>query len=444
MSSVCSSKWPPKLNDENEYENWKKDIEIWCELSDLPETKQALAIHLSLTGRARVASSELSIDILKAKDGVKKLLEKLDALFLHDAGRRQFSAFHELYNLRRNDDMNINEFVSHFDHIYFKFNKQGMELPDPVIAFMLLASCKLSDTDVQLVMSAITEVTSENMKSVLKRVFGGNIGTGKFASFEIKTEPVFHSAGESSETFYANSRRGQYQHQRGTYTLRGRGNRGDLSNRPSGRNNGSRKTNPVDRDGNISRCVICESKFHWARQCPDAYENVGSFNNNSNESPASRNEDENVQLSLFMEYANVAQSHKLRNLVGDSYGSALLDTGCSTTVCGVDWLENYSNTLSVYDKESIKEEPSSSSFTFGDGATVTSLKRVTIPCYISGMRSTIETDVVTCKVPLLLSKKAMKRGKMCLNFETDTVVIEGKSIVLNCTLSSHYLLHLSM
>ena len=137
----------------------------------MPETKQASAIHLSLTGRARVASSELSIDILKAKDGVKKLLEKLDALFLHDAGRRQFSSFHELYNLRRNDDMNINKFVSHFDHINFKLKKQGMELPDPVIAFMFLASCKLSVTDVQLVMSAITEVTSEIMKSVLKTSF---------------------------------------------------------------------------------------------------------------------------------------------------------------------------------------------------------------------------------------------------------------------------------
>ena len=169
MSSVCSSRWPVKLNDEI----WKKYIGIWCELSDLPETKRALAIHLSLTGRARVASSELSIDILKAKDGVKKLLDKLDALFLLDAGRQQFSAFHELYNLRRNYDVNINEFVSHFDHIYFKFNKQGMELPDPVIAFMLLASCRLSDTDVQLIMSAIMEVTSENRKSVLKRVFDG-------------------------------------------------------------------------------------------------------------------------------------------------------------------------------------------------------------------------------------------------------------------------------
>ena len=160
--------------------------------------------------------------------------------------------------------MNINEFVSHFDHICFKFNKQGMELPNPVIEFMLYASCKLSDTDVQLVMSAITEVTREIMKSVLKRVLDGNIGTGKFASFGIKTEPVYHRAGESSNTFYANSRRGQYQYQRGNYTSRGRANRDHSSNRPSGRNNSSRKTNLVYRDGNILQFVTCESRFHWA------------------------------------------------------------------------------------------------------------------------------------------------------------------------------------
>ena len=58
--------------------NWKKDIEIWCELSDLPETKRALANNLSSSGRARVASSEVSIDILKSKDGVKRLLNKIN------------------------------------------------------------------------------------------------------------------------------------------------------------------------------------------------------------------------------------------------------------------------------------------------------------------------------------------------------------------------------
>ena len=97
-NSVCS-KWPPKLDNELHYETWKRDISIWCELTDLPPTKRALAIHLSLTGRAQTASSEIDVESLKQDDGVKTLLKKLDNLFLPDKGRRQFSAFHSLYNL---------------------------------------------------------------------------------------------------------------------------------------------------------------------------------------------------------------------------------------------------------------------------------------------------------------------------------------------------------
>ena len=82
--SKSNSKVPPKFEDESEYEAWKKDVEIWCLLTDLSEEKQALAIHLGLTGRARMASSELSVKELSDKTGVKALLTKLDSMFLQD------------------------------------------------------------------------------------------------------------------------------------------------------------------------------------------------------------------------------------------------------------------------------------------------------------------------------------------------------------------------
>ena len=40
------------------------------------------------------------MDDLKKEDGVKKLLQKLDELFLRDKGSRQFAGFRELYNIR--------------------------------------------------------------------------------------------------------------------------------------------------------------------------------------------------------------------------------------------------------------------------------------------------------------------------------------------------------
>ena len=113
----CSSKWRPKFNEAN-YENWKRDIEIWCELCELTKTKQALAIHLSFNGRARIASSEINITKLKIDTGVKTYIEKLDGLILSDKGRR--NSFHNLYNLCRTEDKSKSEFISEFEHAYYK------------------------------------------------------------------------------------------------------------------------------------------------------------------------------------------------------------------------------------------------------------------------------------------------------------------------------------
>ena len=83
-----SNKVPQNQENEDAYENLKKDINIWCEITDIDAGKRALAIHLSLTSRASVASSEIGIDDLKKKDGVNVLIKKLDSLFLADQVRR--------------------------------------------------------------------------------------------------------------------------------------------------------------------------------------------------------------------------------------------------------------------------------------------------------------------------------------------------------------------
>ena len=59
----ASLKKPPLFNEEEcDYEEWKKDLELWTLLTNLPKNKVAIAVHLSLSGRARQATSELSVD----------------------------------------------------------------------------------------------------------------------------------------------------------------------------------------------------------------------------------------------------------------------------------------------------------------------------------------------------------------------------------------------
>ena len=89
---TASMKWPPKLDDDNDYESWKEDILMLCDLTNIPEEKQALAIQLALIGQAHPATGQIGRENLK-KGGVKVLLEQLDTLYLADKCSRQFAAF---------------------------------------------------------------------------------------------------------------------------------------------------------------------------------------------------------------------------------------------------------------------------------------------------------------------------------------------------------------
>ena len=130
--------------------------------------------------------------------------------------------------------------------------------------------------------------------------------------------------------------------------------------------------------------------------------------------------------------------------MNESKEHAILDTRCSSTVCGIIWCTDYINDLTDHDRSKISEENSSKTFTFGNGVAVASMKRVTIPCFVAGLRSEIITDVVDCDIPLLLSKDAMKRANMVLRFRDDTVTVNNLPVKLDTSTSGHYMLPISM
>ena len=443
--AAASFKVPPKLDNESKYETWKKDVKLWCALTDLTKHKQALAVHLNLSGRARLASSELTIEELSAENGISILIAKLDKLFLADKGRRQFGAFNDLYKLRRRDDATVKQFIVDFEHEYYCFKQEDMSLPDSVIAFMLLSSCNLLDTDVHLVMSALSEVTYDNMKAIILRIFGSNIHNSYSSSslgsdqMIIKTEPAFVNVEHNSEIFYNyGNRRGRGRGgPRGRGGFRGARGRGLASEANVEHPKTTRKMNPKNRDGSISRCLICDSKFHWARDCPDAYERGDDGNTEVN---IQFSLDEDVQLSLYAQ----GSAGKVSVLMEESLKHALLDTGSPTTVCGEAWLNDYINSLTDHQCSLIRESESVTSFTFGDSRVFKSIKRITLPCFVGGYRATIETDVVECNLPLLMSVKSMKAAKMRWDFAEERVELQGKSVPLKKSSSNHYLIPLSL
>ena len=92
------------------------------------------------------------------------------------------------------------------------------------------------------------------MKSALKRIFGGS-PVSSTANINIKKELVYLTS---------HGKRGAQRHFRQN---RGGSNSSNKSYRQRGAR--PRGTNPLNRDGTMSKCAICESIFHWAKDCPD-------------------------------------------------------------------------------------------------------------------------------------------------------------------------------
>ena len=94
LKDTVASKYltPPALL-KDKYSTWRKEMKIWELVTSLDKTKRALLVFLSLEGTAREAVLELDTAVLNSEDGMKKLYEKLDTLFLEDVNQSAFRAY---------------------------------------------------------------------------------------------------------------------------------------------------------------------------------------------------------------------------------------------------------------------------------------------------------------------------------------------------------------
>ena len=73
---------------------------------------------------------EIEIKDLTDDKGGKKLIEKLDSLYLEDIHQSAYAAYESFEMYRRPKDMNLKEILNNFEHLHNKLKVYQMELPD--------------------------------------------------------------------------------------------------------------------------------------------------------------------------------------------------------------------------------------------------------------------------------------------------------------------------
>ena len=89
-----------------------------------------------------------------------------------------------------------------------------------------------------------------------------------------------------------------------------------------------KKQNPTNSKGEILRCNFCVSKFHFVNNCPDLPETFDS------------------DIWLYGHEHNAFLDESTDDLISETFSMALLDSGCTKTVCGETWLQQFLESLS--------------------------------------------------------------------------------------------------
>ena len=328
---------PPKLSSIYDFEDWLGETEIWQYLTDLDKKKQGPAIYLSFDENIRKTCCDIKVKDLNGDDGVDILLCKLKSPFAKDISQATIIAYDKFEIFKRPANMNIVDFMDEFERLYNNIKKHDMELSTGVLAYRLLKSADISEDKQELARPTMSSFTYNDMKKQLKAIYD-NLSTNeiKGSTTEIKVEPTYEvKTYEKSDILDGYFSRGQSNAYRGS---RGRGyNRFMENNQTSDTKrqaSDSRRVNPSNHHGRVSRCTICQSVYHWFKDCPH---NVQGSNS---------------KVTLF---THEVQKCYVQNFLGETLNLAVLDSGCTKTVHGQECLKYYSESLCDDDRKKIQE-----------------------------------------------------------------------------------------
>ena len=315
---------------------------------------------------------------------METLLTKMDGAFKRETADEAYDSYEKFENERREGTTNINDFIIRFERAYNSAKKHGMNLPDSVRAYKLLKSANLNNSERHLVLSGCQKLEYETVKSALRRVFGGTGIPG--GNLIVEEEPVFAATSCNKNQSY------RRQEGRNRFTSSG-------------------GKNPLNKFGSVSRCKRCGSTYHWVKDCPEQHPESAKVTSTQS------TDDEPVVYAEFDEA-----------LVLESLGMAILDTGCTATVCGLNWMKFFEEMMLSEDRSQIRKMPSSKIICFGDNAKYPSLYSLVVPVYINNQRISLGIEVVDTEVPLLLSKSTLSKMKANIDLATNKYKLFGKEV----------------
>ena len=101
----------PELRDDLLFDNWKKDLQIWCMFTDLEKKRLCPAIFFDVE-RQSTSLAEIKPTDMSKDNGVDTITASLDELYMKNESA---SAFNVFIHFRRPSNMSIKDYMVDFN-----------------------------------------------------------------------------------------------------------------------------------------------------------------------------------------------------------------------------------------------------------------------------------------------------------------------------------------
>ena len=163
---------PQSLNGKSNYHTWKKEIQIWNEVTSSGEAQKAGLIILELKDeRAKEAAFNLSQVQRQSAEGVKTLLKVLDDLYDEDPDEDSYILFQKFERIKRKKEECMKGYVQRYTQAAGKLKQKGMILPEGVLCYKFLETATIDEVTERIIRTTATNLTLKDIEKTLLKAF---------------------------------------------------------------------------------------------------------------------------------------------------------------------------------------------------------------------------------------------------------------------------------
>ena len=440
------------------------------------------------------------------EEGVKKVIKVLDKYLEKSGLSKAAEKWDKFLDIKRKSDQPIKQFIPQFEKVCQGYTENIGALTELGKALHLLRTANLSETQYELILAVnnksddLTGIYKNIKESVMVHLSDRLNELQANSSKEVRHEQAFVTDNQSVENLEAEIEDDVYaasfyqkqawkkkqmlqqnQYNRGT-NKPFRGGKTQPQTRQQYQPSQTRQTQP--RQGTSRpyqsqqerRCNFCRSRNHLIKECYQykkmqaEYLNKRKFSgyqvhmttSEQGEQPEENSENDDLNFNELNLQDNNADSQynfsdhpgsiclsdnmkdpELSRFTNEALNCAALDTCCSQTVAGKQWLKVYLRSLPKDLRElSIGPLEANKQFRFGNNQLLTATEKWELPVYLGNKKRFVTAYIIPSDIPMLMSKSDLQENDTILYMKEDKASINGKMVELSTTTAGHYIVNL--